>query len=100
MGYRQFLWKGLHLEAKGNAGHAKGKKDLIDGKDYETSTLFLEENIGYKFTIIKKTNSSFYIIPQFGAIGNAKGNSTINIGPRGGKPDNFTQSNLLVGLNF
>ncbi len=72
MGYRQFLWKGLHLEAKGNAGHAWGKKNLIDEKDYETSTLFWEANIGYKFTIIKKTNSSFYIIPQFGALVNVK----------------------------
>ena len=100
LGYRQYFWKGLHLEAKANMGYAWGTKNLIDGKDYETSTLFWESNIGYKFKLTDKSKSSLYIIPQFGVLSNAKGENTVNIGPRGGKPDTFIQGNLMVGFNF
>jgi hypothetical protein len=100
LGYRQYFWKGLHLEAKANVGYAWGTKNLIDGKDYETSTIFWESNLGYKFNLTNKTKSSLYLIPQFGVLGNAKGENTVNIGPRGGKPDTFIQGNLIVGINF
>jgi len=100
VGYRQYLLKGFHIEAKSNMGYAWGTKNLIDGKDYETATLFWESNIGYKFTVTNKIKSSFYVIPQFGAIGNARGKNNVNIGPRGGKPDVFIQGNLLIGINF
>ncbi len=100
LGYRQYLWKGLHLEAKANVGYAWGTKNLFDGKDYETSTIFWESNIGYKFKISNKANSCLYVIPQFGAIGNAKGNNTVNIGPRNGKADTFIQGGLVIGINF
>jgi hypothetical protein len=99
-GYRQYFWKGLHLEAKANIGYAWGTKNLIDGKDYETSTFFYEANLGYKFEFLKKQKSNLYAIPQFGVLGNAKGNNTTNIGPRGGKPDVFIQGGLLIGINF
>ncbi len=100
VGYRQYFWKGLHLEAKANMGYAWGTRNLIDGKDYETSTVFWETNLGYKIKLTNKTRSSLYVIPQFGAIGNAKGENTVNIGPRGGKPDTFIQGSLVVGVNF
>jgi hypothetical protein len=100
LGYRQYFWKGLHLEAKTNVGYAWGTKNLIDGKDYETSTIFWESNLGYRFNLTNKTKSSLYVIPQFGILGNAKGENTVNIGPRGGKPDTFIQGNLIVGINF
>jgi hypothetical protein len=100
LGYRQYFWKGLHLEAKANVGYAWGTKNLIDGKDYETSTIFWESNLGYKFNLTNKTKSSLYLIPQFGVLGNAKGENTVNIGPRGGKPDTFIQGSLIVGINF
>jgi hypothetical protein len=100
LGYRQYFWKGLHLEAKANVGYAWGTKNLIDGKDYETSTIFWESNIGYKFNVTNKAKTSIYLMPQFGVIGNAKGENTVNIGPRGGKPDTFIQGSLIVGINF
>ncbi len=96
IGYRHYFWKGLHLEAKSNMGYAWGTKNLIDGQDYETPTWFWEANLGYKFQLTKKQNNSLYLMPQFGAIGNIVG----DIGPRGGKPDNFIQGNLLIGINF
>lgn len=100
VGYRNYFWKGLHLEAKANVGYAWGTKNLVDGKDYETSTIFWETNLGYKFNVTNKENSSFYLIPQFGFIGNAKGENTTNIGPRGGKADTFVQGSLIIGVNF
>jgi hypothetical protein len=100
VGYRQYFWKGLHLEAKVNVGYAWGTKNLIDGKDYETSTIFWESNLGYQLNVLKKAKSNLYLIPQFGIIGNAKGENTENIGPRGGKPDTFIQGGLIIGLNF
>ncbi len=100
LGYRQYFWKGLHLEAKMNMGYAWGTKNLIDGKNYETSTFFWESNLGYKFNLINKSKTSLYVIPQFGVIGNAKGENTVNIGPRGGKPDTFIQGGLIIGINF
>ncbi len=100
VGYRQYFWKGLHVEAKANVGYAWGTKNLFDGKDYETSTIFWEANLGYKFTVPNKPKSSLYLIPQFGMIGNAKGENTVNIGPRGGKPDTFIQGGLTIGVNL
>jgi hypothetical protein len=100
LGYRQYFWKGLHVEAKANIGYAWGTKNLFDGKDYETSTIFWESNLGYKFALTNKVTSSFYVIPQLGVIGNAKGNKTVNIGPRNGKPDTFIQGSLVIGINF
>lgn len=96
VGYRQFLWKGLHLEARSNMGYAWGTNNLIDGQDYETPTWFWEGNVGYRINVTNRATSSIYLIPQFGAIGNIVG----DIGPRGGKPDNFIQGNLVVGVKF
>ena len=100
LGYRQYFWKGLHLEAKANVGYAWGTKNLFDGKDYETSTIFWETNLGYKIDFLKKSKSNLYALAQFGVIGNAKGENTVNIGPRNGKPDIFPQGNLIIGINF
>jgi hypothetical protein len=100
VGYRQYLWKGLNIEAKANVGYAWGTKNLFDGKDYETSTIFWESNIGYKINLKSKINSTLYLMPQFGVIGNAKGENTVNIGPRGGKADTFIQGGLSIGINF
>lgn len=96
IGYRQYFWKGLHLEAKSNMGYAWGTKNLIDHKDYETPTWFWEANLGYRFNLITRPTSMIYLIPQFGALGNI----VADIGPRGGKPDNFPQGNILLGIRF
>jgi hypothetical protein len=95
-GYRQYLWKGLHVEAKSNIGYAWGTKNLIDGKDYNNFSWFWEANIGYKFDLGKKDNYSLYILPQFGVLSSI----SADIGPRGGKSDTFPQGNLVLGVNF
>ena len=96
LGYRLYLWKGLHIEAKSNMGYAWGTKNLTDGKDYETATWFWESNVGYKFKFSQKKNTQIYLMPQFGGLGNI----TADFGPRGGKPDNFLHGNIFLGINF
>jgi hypothetical protein len=96
VGYRHYFWKGLHLEAKSNMGYAWGTKNLIDDKDYETPTWFWESNIGYKFNFAKREKRNLYVIVNAGGIGNI----VADIGPRGGKPDNFLQAGLVLGINF
>ena len=95
LAYRHFFWKGLHIEAGMNTGYYWGKKNLVNGKDYEGIALFWESNIGYKFNLGKK--KQFFINPQFGFLGTM---GVADIGPRQGKPDNFIQGNLFVGFNF
>jgi hypothetical protein len=95
-GYRQYLWKGLHAEAKSNIGYAWGTKNLIDGKDYNKFSWFWEANAGYKLDFAKKQKSNLYAIAQFGVLSSI----SADIGPRGGKSDNFIQGNLVVGVNF
>lgn len=100
IGYRNYFWKGLHLEAKANLGYAWGTRNLIDGKDYETMTFFYETNLGYRLRLPETKKSRFYLIPQLGVIGNGRGKNTVNIGPRGGKTDVFFQGGILAGINF
>lgn len=92
IGYRQYLWKGLHLEAKSNMGYAWGTKNLVDGKDYNTPTWFWEANVGYQIALGKR----FYCIPQAGILSKI----IADIGPRNGKPDTFPNVNLIVGFKL
>jgi hypothetical protein len=96
LGYRQYLWKGLHVEATSNIGYAAGTKNKIDGKDYNNFSWFWEANVGYKINFAHKDNFNLYVIPQFGVISSI----SADIGPRGGKSDTFPQGNLVVGINF
>ncbi len=104
LGYRQYFWRGLHLEALIEAGVAWGT-NKFDGKDYTTATLFGEVNIGYRFGFFEPGGDSydggqqlgFYIAPQFGTIFSL---GVADIGPRDGKPDWFLQGNLLAGMSF
>lgn len=104
VGYRQYVWKGLHAEAILDAGAAWGKNKL-DGKDYRTATLFLDVNVGYRFGffepggIVEGTGDGvgFFVAPQVGMLA---GLGVADIGPRNGKPDVFLQGTLLVGASF
>lgn len=96
VGYRQYVWRGLHLEAKTNIGFADGTKNRLDGKNYNNFSWFWEANAGYKFTLTGKGANGLYVIPQFGILSSI----SADIGPRGGKSDTFLQGNLLIGFQF
>lgn len=64
VGYHQYVWKGLHVEAKSNLGFAGGTKNRIDGKDYNNLSWFWEANAGYRFSLAGKGRTGLYMIPQ------------------------------------
>jgi hypothetical protein len=109
IGYRQYVWKGLHADALVLAGTASGT-NKFDDKKYNPTTLFASANIGYRVDFLSAgglyaSNSSsvgFYVAAQFGVLGSLRGLGVDvnNIGPRNGKPDVFLQGNLLVGVAF
>jgi hypothetical protein len=104
VGYRQYVWRGLHAEVGLDAGYAFGR-NIFDGREYRTPTLFLNTNIGYRFGFLEpggffenpSSPVGFFVIPQFGVL---TGLGVADIGPRGGKPDVFLQGNLLLGVSF
>lgn len=96
VGYRQYVWRGLHLEAKTNVGFANGTKNRIDGKNYANLSWFWEANAGYRFSLTGRGRAGLYVIPQVGVLSSI----SADIGPRGGKSDTFPQGNLLVGFQF
>jgi hypothetical protein len=104
VGYRQYLWRGLHAEAGLDVGAAWGT-NRFDSKRYTTATLFLNANVGYRFGFFepggffenKKSSVGVYAIPQFGVYA---GLGVADIGPRNGKPDVFLQGNLVLGVSF
>lgn len=91
-GYRQYVWRGLHIESLIEAGVAWGT-NRFDVRHYTTAALFGEVNVGYRLGV----GESLYVAPQFGAIASL---GVADIGPRDGKPDWFLQGNLLVGAAF
>jgi hypothetical protein len=103
LGYRQYFWRGIHAEVLLDAGAAWGR-NRFDGRYYETATLFLDANAGYRFGFFEPGgivpgdgDAGFYLTPQIGVLGNL---GIADIGPRDGKPDWFLQGNLLLGLSF
>jgi hypothetical protein len=98
VGYRQYLWRGFHVESQLNAGAAWGR-NKFDGKDYTTPTLFAEVNTGYRFDVLDLGDggSELYIAPQFGTFFSL---GISDIGPRNGKPDWFLTGALQTGATF
>ncbi len=65
-GYRQYFWKGLHLEFSQTTGLGVLQNHVTTGKTYYSFDWLMSGYIGYKFEFIKKR---LYILPQFGVAG-------------------------------
>ena len=65
-GYRQYFWKGLHLEYSQTTGMGVLQNHVTTGKDYYSFDWLVTGYIGYKFEFAKK---KLYILPQFGVAG-------------------------------
>ncbi len=103
VGYRQYIWRGLHAEVALLGGWVWGQNNKLDGEDYSNPTLLGEALVGYRFGFWEPggfyadgSTTGVYVSPQFGVI---QGLVT-DIGPRGGKSDTFLQAKLLVGVSF
>ena len=62
-GYRQYFWKGLHLEFSQTTGLGVLQNHVKTGKTYQSFDWLITGYAGYKFEFSQKR---MYIIPQFG----------------------------------
>lgn len=65
-GYRQYLWKGLHIEYAQTTGLGVLENHVTTGKTYNSFDWAATGYIGYKFEFLRK---QLYILPQFGIEG-------------------------------
>jgi hypothetical protein len=97
VGYRQYLWKGLHLESVINFGYGGNRENKLDGKDYEAFLVFNQNFIGYKFNVMNREKFNLFIIGQ-GGFGYVPVNT--NQWPRSGDSSIYGLGDLKVGVNF
>ena len=62
-GYRQYFWKGLHLEFSQTTGIGVLQNHVSTGKTYRSFDWLITGYIGYKFELARK---KLYVLPQFG----------------------------------
>ena len=62
-GYRQYLWKGLHLEFSQTTGLGVLQNHVTTGKTYNSFDWLATGYLGYKFEFAR---TKCYILPQFG----------------------------------
>jgi hypothetical protein len=65
-GYRQYFWKGLHLEFSQTTGLGVLENHVTTGKTYNSFDWLITGYVGYKFEFAKQ---KLYVIPQFGVAG-------------------------------
>ncbi len=53
-GYRQFIWKGLHVELYNAFGPGFNKNNAVDGKDYKSWDYEVGLLAGYRWEFLKK----------------------------------------------
>ncbi len=49
LGFRTYLWKGLHVDAMTNVGVGRLRGSVVDGKDYDSFDLELLATLGWPF---------------------------------------------------
>ena len=62
-GYRQYFWKGFHVEFSQSTGLGVLENHVTTGKTYRSFDWTMTGYIGYRFRFAK---NKLYIIPQFG----------------------------------
>jgi hypothetical protein len=62
-GYRQYFWKGLHLEFSQTTGLGVLENHVTTGKTYNSFDWLITGYVGYKFEFAKQ---KLYVMPQFG----------------------------------
>ncbi len=65
-GYRQYFWKGLHVEFSQTTGLGVLQNHVTTGKTYHSFDWLITGYFGYKFEFVRK---KLYVIPQFGVAG-------------------------------
>lgn len=93
--YRQFFWKGLHIQIDNNFAYGRIMDWKNTGANYESYAIFHDFLGCYRFELLKKHKISLTITPQAGGGFTSYVN---NSWPRAELP--FWEVNLLVGMRF
>lgn len=93
--YRQYFWKGLHIEIDNNFAYGRLRDWQGSGTDYATYAIFHDMVAGYRFELLKKHKVSLTITPQAGGGFTSYVNDSW---PRAELP--FWELQLLVGMKF
>lgn len=93
--YRQFFWKGLHIEIDHNFAYGRLRNWQNSGVDYQSYAIFHDALLGYQFELLKKHKISLTITPQAGGGFTSYVNDTW---PRAETP--FWEVQLLAGMKF
>jgi hypothetical protein len=97
LGYRQYIWKGWHVELAFYPSFATTEGNKVDGMDYQGLALTTEGYTGYQFRLGGKDRNRFwYLMPQAG-IG---WNPYADLGPELESGGIFPTLNLQVGFAF
>lgn len=51
LGFRTYLWKGLHVDAMTNLGVGRLRKSVVDGRDYDSFDVELLATAGWRFDV-------------------------------------------------
>jgi hypothetical protein len=65
-GYRQYFWKGLHVEFSQTTGLGVLQNHVTTGKTYRSLDWLISGYVGYRFDFARK---KLYVLPQFGVAG-------------------------------
>ena len=93
--YRQFFWKGFHVQIDNNFAYGRLNDYKNSGTNYESYAFFHDFLGAYRFELLKKHKVSLTITPQAGGGFTSFVNSSW---PRAELP--FWEVNLLVGMRF
>lgn len=93
--YRQYFWKGLHIQIENNFAYGRLRNYPDAVKNYESYAIFHDFCAGYRFTLLQKHKVALTILPQAGGGFTSYVN---NSWPRSEKP--YWLVNLLVGIKF
>jgi len=96
LGYRHYIWKGLHIEPTVYFSYAKEEENKKDGKDYEGLAITTELYAGYKFDLLSRNMFDMYTIVQ-GGIG---ATPYQDLGPTTEDGDLIPVFTVLIGFNF
>jgi hypothetical protein len=94
--YRQYFWKGLHLEEDFNFGQGAVSNNVIDGKTYKEFVIFTQSLLGYKCDVLKREKYTLFVMGQ-GGVGYAY---NANHWPSYGSPTVYGLGDLKIGINF
>jgi len=93
--YRQYFWKGLHIQIENNFAYGRLRDFPATGQDYESFAIFHDFCAGYRFVLLKRHKVALTLNPQAGGGFTSYVNDSW---PRSEGP--YWLVNLLAGIHF